>query len=341
MTVKQVIRRRSASAGYSGSSLIELMVAIALGLILVSGLATLFANSSQTGNEINKSVQQIENGRYAAELLTEDISVAGYYGELSTIRTIYGPAGGCATSVAALGWDNAASTVPVAITGYSATQAAGLGCLPNHRNGTAAIAIRHLDTAFVAPGVSTDGNVYMQTSRCATDPYATDFIISTTSSNFTLRGLNCTPINNVQRYVARVYYVADCNECGIDTTPTLKRAELIGNRMLVSPLVEGIEEIAYDYAFDTDGNGTPDKYLPGLSGDAGAPDNSWANVVGIRVHLLSRTTEISPGFVDSKIYDLGLSGKRGPFNDAYKRRGYTVTARLNNIAGPREVAAVP
>ena len=59
-----------------GFSLIELMVAIAIGLILVAGLAMLFANSSQTGNEIDKSIRQIENGRYAAELLSEDISVA-------------------------------------------------------------------------------------------------------------------------------------------------------------------------------------------------------------------------------------------------------------------------
>ena len=152
-----------------------------------------------------------------------------------------------------------------------------------------------------------------------------------------MRGLNCTAINNVQRYVTRIYYVAACNECGIDTTPTLKWAELKGNQMVASPLAEGIEEVAYDYGFDTNGDGTPDNYLTGLSGVAGAQDNDWANVVGIRVHILSRTTETSPGFVDSKTYDLGLSGTRGPFNDAYKRRAYTVTTRVNNVAGPREI----
>lgn len=319
-----------------GFSLIELMVAIAIGLILVAGLATLFANSSQTGNEIDKSVRQIENGRYAIDLLGEDISVAGYYGELSTAGVTLGTASVCATAVNALGWDNAGLTGPVAVTGFNATEAAALGCLLNYKAGTVALALRHLDTTTVTPGAATDGGVYLQTSRCSTDPIATRFIISTTSSDFTLRGLNCTAINHVQRYVTRIYYVASCNECGVDTIPTLKRAELKGNLMAVSPLAEGIEEVVYDYGFDTNGDGTPDTYLTGLSGVAAAPDNDWGNVVGVRIHMLSRTTETSPGFTDGKTYSLGLSGTRGPFNDNYKRRAYTVTIRVNNVAGPRE-----
>lgn len=327
----------SAHKSMRGFSLVELMVAIAIGLILVAGLATLFANSSQTGNEIDKSIRQIENGRYAAELLSEDISVAGYYGELSTTGMTFGAASACATAVSALGWDNAALTGPVAVTGFNATEAAALACLTNYKGGTAALVLRHLDTTAVAPGASTNGGVYMQTSRCSTDPNATRFIISTTSTDFTLRGLNCTAINSVQRYITRIYYVASCNECGVDTIPTLKRAELKGNQMVISPLAEGIEEVAYDYGFDTSGDGTPDIYRTGLSGVAGAQDNDWGNVVGIRIHMLSRTTETSSGFTDSKTYGLGLSGTRGPFNDSYKRRAYTVTTRVNNVAGPREV----
>lgn len=337
MKINLPVRRVAAYKSMRGFSLIELMVAIAIGLILIAGLATLFANSSQTGNEIDKSIRQIENGRYGAELLSEDISVAGYYGELSTTGMTFGTASACATAVNALGWDNTVPTAPVAVTGFSATEAAALGCLTNYKAGTVALALRHLETTAVAPGAATDGGVYLQTSRCSTDPVATRFIISTTSSDFTLHGLNCTAINNVQRYITRIYYVASCNECGVDTIPTLKRAELKGNLMVVSPLAEGIEEVAYDYGFDTNGDGSPDTYLTGLSGVAAAPDNDWGNVVGMRIHMLSRTTETSTGFTDNKTYGLGLSGTRGPFNDSYKRRAYTVTTRVNNVSGPREI----
>jgi type IV pilus assembly protein PilW len=338
MKINLPVGRASAPKSMRGFSLVELMVAIAIGLILVAGLATLFANSSQTGSELDKSMRQIENGRYAAELLGEDISVAGYYGELSAtgIATVTAPA--CATAVTALGWDNTASTTPVAVTGLSATEAAALSCLPNYKTGTEALVLRHVDTTSVAPGAATNGGVYLQTSRCSTDPNATRFIVSTSSSDFTLHGIDCTSINTVQRYISRIYYVATCDECGADTIPTLKRAELKGNQMVVSPLAEGIEEIAYDYAFDTSGDGSPDSYLAGLSGVAGAADNDWGNVVGVRVHFLSRTTEPTAGFTDGgTTYDLGLSGTRGPFTDSYKRRAYTVTTRINNIAGPREI----
>jgi len=325
-----------------GFSLIELMVAIAIGLVLVAGLVTLFANSSGTTNEIEKSMRQIENGRYAAELLSENISIAGYYGELTTEGVLLTSPAACATASNLLGWDNGLSaspvvaTEPLPVTGLSAVDAAALACLANHKSGTAGLVLRHLDTAFVTPGTATNGNVYLQSSRCATDPVATRFIVSTTSADFTLKDINCIAINKVQRYITRLYYIATCNECGVDTIPTLKRIELQGGQMVVSPLVEGIEDMAYDYGFDTNNNGMPDIYRTGLSGTAGAQDNDWKNVVGIRFHLLSRTTEPSADFTDSKSYALGLSGTRGPFNDHYKRRAYTVTTRLNNLAGLRE-----
>lgn len=325
-----------------GVSLVELMVAIAIGLVLVASLVTLFATSSHTTAEIDKSMRQIENGRYATELLSENISISGYYGELTTEGISLGIPAVCATAFNLLGWDNGLAAAPVVaaaplpMTGLSAVNAAALACLSNHKAGTVALVLRHLDPAFVAPGTATNGNVYLQTSRCATDPVATRFIASTASADFTLKDLNCVSINKVQRYVTRLYYIAACNECGVDTIPTLKRVELQGTQLVVSPLVEGIEDVAYDYGFDTNNDGVPDTYRTGLSGTAGAQDNDWRNVVGIRVHLLSRTTEPSADFTDSKSYALGLSGTRGPFNDHYKRRAYTVTTRLNNVAGLRE-----
>ena len=330
-----------------GFSLVELMVAIAIGLVLISGLATLFANSSRAGNDIERSIRQIENGRYATELLNENISIAGYYGELSTSGLTYvTPGSACETSSTQLGWDNAGLTIPAAVTGFNATQAATLACLANYKTGTVALAVRNFETKRVVPSAAaTDGNVYLQTSRCTLDPNATKFIVATSSSDFSLRGRSCTTtstnINEVQRYVTRIYYIASCNECsggGIDTIPTLKVAELRGNVIVVSPLVEGIEEIAFDYGFDTNADGAPNTYLTELSGTAGAADNNWANVTGIRTQILSRSIETSTTYIDSKTYTLGLSGTRGPYGDAYKRRAYTTTTRINNVAGPREAS---
>ena len=323
----------------SGFSLVELMVAIAVGLLLVAGLAVLFANSSQSSSELDKSIRQMENGRYAVELLSKDIAVAGYYGEVSLAGLTYSSPNACATALSGLGWDNAIATVPEPITGLSDSAITALTCLPNQRPGTIGLVVRRLDTVAVAATSISDGTPYLQSSRCANstiDLSSINFIFSATGSNFTLRNIDCSTTNSVRRYVTRVYYVADCDECGIDTIPTLKRAELVGTQLVVSPLSQGIEKIALDYGFDTNSSGTPSVFRTSLSGVTGAEDNKWSNVVAVRLYVLSRTTESSAGYSDGKTYSLGLSGTVGPFTDNFKRRAYATTVRINNVAGLRE-----
>jgi type IV pilus assembly protein PilW len=137
-----------------------------------------------------------------------------------------------------------------------------------------------------------------------------------------------------------VYFVANNNDPG-DGVPTLKRAELgAGGQFAIVPLVEGIENLQFEYGLDTDGNSNPDA----VSDDAGAFDGcvaqpcyiaNWLNVMTVKVHVLSRSLDASPGFTDTKTYPLGPV-TAGPFNDGFKRHAYTGTVRMNNPAGRRE-----
>src|SRR6266511_4085427 len=63
-----------------GFSLVELLVAMALGLVLLTLLAVVFANASRSQKEITLAAQQIENGRYAMDILSDDIHHAGFWG---------------------------------------------------------------------------------------------------------------------------------------------------------------------------------------------------------------------------------------------------------------------
>ncbi|MGH8846537.1 MAG: PilW family protein, partial [Polaromonas sp.] len=56
-----------------GMTLVEWMVSITIGLVLLAGLTALIARQSSTQAELEKSSRQIENGRYAMQLLNEDI----------------------------------------------------------------------------------------------------------------------------------------------------------------------------------------------------------------------------------------------------------------------------
>lgn len=345
------VPQRRAQAQIRGFSLVELMVGMAIGLVLIAGLSLLFANTSQSGNELEKSIRQIENGRYAVELLHDDLMLAGYYGEVPTDSLVMSSPDLCATGADVLGWDlsnPSAPKAPLPIVGLSNSEAGALDCLPNRLAGTRAFAVRRLDTAVVARAAIPTNVVHVQTSRCVSDPATSPFIASADPSAMILREKDCATPSSVRKYVSRIYYISSCNECGIDTVPTLKMAELRGTAMAEVPLAEGIENMVLEYGFDTTdpadstldadaSKGVPDIFLTALSGTAGARDNDWANVVAVRVHLLSRTTERTPGYSDAdRTYTLGPISINGD-TTGFKRRVYTNTVRITNIAGRREV----
>ena len=58
-----------------------MMVGLVLGVIVLFALVTLFVNNSRMRREIDQASQQIENGRYALDLLRDDLHLAGYYGD--------------------------------------------------------------------------------------------------------------------------------------------------------------------------------------------------------------------------------------------------------------------
>ncbi len=63
-----------------GFSLVELMVAIAIGIFLLAGAITLFLNSKRTYTEQDDMARIQESLRFASQLISRDIRVAGYFG---------------------------------------------------------------------------------------------------------------------------------------------------------------------------------------------------------------------------------------------------------------------
>src|SRR4029077_20013538 len=78
-------RRGGDPVRHGGFSLVELMIALTLAGILLLGLSVFFVSSSRSFSEAERVSRQIENGRYAASLLAEDIRHAGFYGEVSNV----------------------------------------------------------------------------------------------------------------------------------------------------------------------------------------------------------------------------------------------------------------
>src|SRR5687767_2330286 len=95
-------QRRATRHRQRGINLAELMISMAIGLFLLAGLVGVFVNSSQTSAELSKSAQQVESGRYAMQVLSEDIAHAGFFGHYGFSGAATAIADPCATTPAAL-----------------------------------------------------------------------------------------------------------------------------------------------------------------------------------------------------------------------------------------------
>ncbi len=325
--------RRSSQLGFS---LVELMIASAISLAITAALTTVFVGNTRSRTELDRSHQQIENGRYALELLSDELRVAGFYGELPLAGVLHLVADACATSAAQLGWQVSPLRVPVPVQAVPGG-VAGPGCLSDRAAGTAAIAIRRLSTDAIAPAAALAPDEYLQTSRCKKDPPSTKLVISADAGTLVLRNLTCDGPMPVRRILQRTYYIAACSNCGSDTIPSLARAELVGGAIRMRTMVEGIEALGVDYGFDVNADGAADLWQATVDGIVGSPANDWQNVMAVRLHLLSRTLRPTAGHVDTRKYELGSAGTAGPFSDGFKRRIYTGVIRLNNPSGRREL----
>ncbi len=69
-----------------GLTLVELLVAMALGLTLAAGVTQIYVSNHQTQRDQEAHLRMQENGRFAMHFLAQEIRMAGYLGCLSAIE---------------------------------------------------------------------------------------------------------------------------------------------------------------------------------------------------------------------------------------------------------------
>ncbi len=325
-----------------GLTLVELMVGLALGMAVIAGLLVVLANASTNGQNLNRVSVQVETGRYVSELLTEDLRLAGFYGELPLSTATYSVPDPCNADPNPAGsqhWTSAPFKLPTPVRGYGAADL--LGCLGNRKAGTDALAMRRVSAETTDANALGAANTqhYVQYSYCETDPVGTKLVFGSAKAGFTLRNRACTGPNTLRAYVSRVYYVASCNRCAGagDGVPTLKRADLINGAIVEVPLAEGVERLRFEYGFDTDTDGSADTYV--TAEQAAAAGQSWENVVAVKAHFITRSLlkAEGSGLATGQSFELGNTGTVDFAADGYTRRAYTTVIRLVNPSSAREV----
>ncbi len=349
-----------------GISMVELLIAMVLGLIVMAGLASIFASSSAARSEMERSSRQLENGRFAMEILADDLRLAGFYGELnvSSLTATTALQDPCSTDPVV--W---AQAISVGIQGYD-NGASAPTCMPSGvKAGTDILVVRRAATCEAGVAgcdAAVNGLPYVQVSKCSPEnvggpgtgsPYKIGVlggaVVGQQSvagiiplAGFTLNMRNCTTTAGIRRYLVRIYYISTDNGNGV-AIPTLMRLDFTGAGFAVTPLVEGIEELNIEYGIDIDNDGTPNFYStdPTTFTNAGAcatcnPYSNWSKVVTARVSLLSRNIDPSPNYTDIKTYTIGRNAAGADVTvtpgGAFRRHAYTGLVRVVNVAQRKE-----
>lgn len=338
-------QQRRCNPRQRGLTLIELMVAMTLGLVLVAAVANLAVQTSRSQGELEKAGRQLENGRYALELLAEEIMHAGFYGRYDTGERY--PGGSlpdpCVTADPAL----LAEAMPLVVQGYDGPVGAPpITCLSDadHVDGTDILVLRRTSTTATALGSLASGEVYLQSN------FRNALVRVAPTADFTLTERDGSA-STARKYRVDIYFVSPCRtpdaggSCsatsdGGSPVPTLKRMELtsVGGtpQMQVVPLVDSIENLQIDYGIDYNNDGAPDASGGAAYKTVPASTDEWQDVVMLRLHLLARSPEPSTGYADNKSYDMGLSGSIDSPGDSYKRHVFTVAVRAVNRSSRRE-----
>jgi type IV pilus assembly protein PilW len=334
-----------------GFTLIELMVALTIAGVLLLGMSLYFVSSSRAFAETERTCRQIENGRYAASIISEELRHAGFYGEVGNVInlpvTAAIPAPGAVPDICGSALADVKAAMPIPVQGLDVPGTTPT-CLPDYVSGTDVLVVRRAETTGIAAGAVAATSYYTQTAFCET----ANPVFKVAQSGFDLTDKDCATVRPVRRLHVYIYYIAKCsigtNSDGTCKStdaplPTLKRAEPASDGTFTySPLVEGIENMQIEYGRDTSvpGDGVADAYTA-----APASVAEWMQVAAVRVHLLARNADTSPGFTDTKTYQLGkkADGTANNFTPggAFRRHAYTEVVRVQNPSQRLEAVFPP
>lgn len=354
------------SSKHSGQSLIEIMIAITVGMFLMLGITTMFSNNKRIYKEQDQYGRLQENARFAIELLIKDIRMAGYSGCHDNVANVVNHLNGVDDV------DSDETTDPPdtssllyftnAVEGYESS-AGTPQWEPSDTNdevanivaGTDGISVRYLlptGIKLISPYMNTaSANVHATTNNglepndivAITDCNATD-IIQITNNNPNTSGsighnTGTGTVGNAFKELSQTYgpgseiarFISRRYFIGNGAKgPALFMKENFGNAV---ELIEGIENMQIMYGVDSDADGIPNTYYnAGVSQlDSTA---EWDTVVSVRVSLLVRTPD--ENFMrpqDTNAYtllDTAVYTTGAPPNDYHQRKIFNADIAIRN-----------
>jgi len=321
----------------TGLTLIELMVALAIGSFLIIGAIQIY-NQSRQAFVVNESIARVqETAQFAMDTIEADLRMASNWGRNSrglavegrslvgdanpTDLTVPTPSCGdsCAFDLARPidGSDNT-YTLPCAASGGSA-------------GSSDVITVRR---ASVQPVLPEAGRLQIQSTRIQGELFEMD-TVPAAFQPITNHPITGVPSSGTHNLMVNSYYVSPTSTL-IPGVPTLRRKTLTVRSG--APFIEdqevapGVENIQLQLGIDVDADNTVDRYVnPGddVYNPAAAGYIPGVRVITARVWIIVRSVTTEFGLRDARTYQPG-NANMGQMNDSFRRLQVSKTILLRN-----------
>ena len=321
----------------AGMTLIEVMVSITVGLILLSGVISIFS-SNKLAYRLQESTNVLdENARYALNQLQYHLRMGDHWGgvEPSRIRKD--------ATLAALAIASTTCTQSIAVSnvGFFALEGASsspLSCIPNadYQPNTDVLIVRYAGPDRTPSASIVAGDVYLRTRVGA------EAVLFKGSS---LAPLPSTvyetpePVYEANwHYMTVIYFIRKCasqdlGTAGVcdaadDTTPTLTRLVLSGTSLVQEDVVAGVEQLQATFGKLSDAAVPKIQYYAASAISA----TDWPSIVNVQVSMIVRGTEYDVTHTDGRSFKLygGFDYTPVAADRHYGRKQYNFSVQIRN-----------
>ena len=305
------------SSWQRGFSLIELLIAMLLGIVLTLGATKIYVQNARDAREIEKAAILSENGRFALQILTKNLRHAGFFGSTNIADIVIDDSlaeveGDC---------DNLAGVfnLDTAVYAEKAFSSNAMGCISDVLPNTHLLVVKRVlsnplydsnpedenasqDGIFSFPNSPEEKKVYLAGNR-------ESGVLSLGNQ------IPIYPAGGEARvawpYQSAIYYVRDLE------IPTLSRKVLkwsdTGLSLQNEDLIEGVENLAVKAGVDSDFDGSIDSFE-----NIESPPSNWNEVEALEIYLLLRSSYPDPNYENKKLYSL----PNGDFKPEGAKRNY-------------------
>ncbi len=325
-----------------GITLVELMVSVTVGLVLLSGIISIFVSNKQAYSLQESTNILNENARYALNQVQYHLRMGDHWGGVERDAVeVDAPLGALAIATACT---QSPAVSGIGFRGFEGAAASPLDCIPNadYAPNTDILIIPYGEPErVVSATVAASSDIFVRTAigRRAMI-FQGSALAGLPSDMYDASDPDPTPITNY-RYHTVIYFIRQCasqdlGAAGVcdgadDTTPTLARLVLDGTNLVQEDIVAGVEQMQITYGILNEAVNPPQ--ISYNSATNITTNNQWSSVDNVQISVIVRGEQFDATFTDTRNFSMygGFTYTPAVGDQNFRRKLFNFVVQVRNL----------